>query len=100
MVVENSNSTQVRQQCLGCDYTKFELIIPNFFGYVLNFPRVSFFGQFYHRNDSERNETFTEMCDALWKKYQSIRNLAYCERKHYCYYAENIVEKSSFNKML
>ena len=24
MVVENSNSIEVRQQCLGCNYTKFE----------------------------------------------------------------------------
>ena len=43
MVVENSNSIQVRQQCLGCNYTKFELTIPIFFGCVLNFPRVSNF---------------------------------------------------------
>ena len=65
MVVETSNSMQVRQQCLRCDYTKFELKIPIFFGYVLNFPRVSNFGQFYYRNDRERNVTFTGMCGAL-----------------------------------
>ena len=54
MVVENSNSIQVRQQCLRCNYTKIELKIPIFFGYVLNFPRVSNFGQVYYRNDRER----------------------------------------------
>ena len=70
MVVENSNSIKVRQQCFGCNYTKFELTIPIFFGCVLNFPRVSFFGQFYHRNDREQNGTFTGMCGALWKTYQ------------------------------
>ena len=43
MVVENSNSIQVRQQCLRCNYTKIELKVPIFFGYVLNFPRVSNF---------------------------------------------------------
>ena len=43
MVVENSNSIQVRQQCLRCNYTNIELKIPIFFGYVLNFPRVSIF---------------------------------------------------------
>ena len=32
MVVEISNSIQVRQQYLGCNYTKFELTIPIFFG--------------------------------------------------------------------
>ena len=46
MVVENSNSIQVRQQCLRYNYTNIELKIPIFFGYVLNFPRVSNFGQF------------------------------------------------------
>ena len=40
-VVENSYSTQVRQQYLRCNYTKFELKIPIFFGYALNFPRDS-----------------------------------------------------------
>ena len=64
MVVENSNSIQVRQQCLGCNYTQFELTILVFFGCVLNFPRVSNFGQFYYRNDRERNGTFTGMCGA------------------------------------
>ena len=39
MVVENSDSIQVRQQYLGCNYTKFELTIPNFFGCVLNFSK-------------------------------------------------------------
>ena len=43
MVVENSNSIQVRQQCFGCNYTKFELTIPIFLGCVLNFRRVSNF---------------------------------------------------------
>ena len=43
MVVENSNSIQVRQQCLSCNYTNIELKIPIFFGYVLSFPRVSNF---------------------------------------------------------
>ena len=47
MVVENSNSIQDRQQFLRCNYTKFELTIPVFFGCVLNFPRVSnFFANF------------------------------------------------------
>ena len=41
MVVEKSNSIQVIQQCLRCYYTNIELKIPIFFGYVLNFPRVS-----------------------------------------------------------
>ena len=60
MVVENSNSIQVRQQCLECNNTKFELTIAIFFGCVLNFPR----------DDRERNGTFTGMCGALWKTYQ------------------------------
>ena len=37
---ENSNSTQVREQYLVCDYAKFQLKIPIFFGYELNFPRL------------------------------------------------------------
>ena len=39
MVVEISNSTQVRQQCLGCNYTNFELIIPIFFGCMIKFSK-------------------------------------------------------------
>ena len=35
IVVENSNSFQVRQQYLRCNYTKFELKIPIFFWYEL-----------------------------------------------------------------
>ena len=70
MVVENSNSIQVRQQCLRCNYTNIELKIPIFFGYVLNFQEYPIFGQFYYRNDRERNGTFTEMYGALWKAYQ------------------------------
>ena len=66
---ENSNSIQVRQQYLRCNYTKCQLKIMMFFGYVLNFPRVSNFCQFYYRNDREQNKTFTGMCEALWKIY-------------------------------
>ena len=46
MVVENSNSIQVRQQYLRCNYTNIELKIPIFFGYVLNFPRDKFLANF------------------------------------------------------
>ena len=67
MVVENSNSIQVRQQWLGCNYTRFELTIPNFFGCVLNFRRVSIFGQFYYRNDRERTGRLLE-CVELYGK--------------------------------
>ena len=42
-VVENSKSTQVRQQYLRCNYTKFQFKILIFLAYVLNFPRVSKF---------------------------------------------------------
>ena len=54
-VIENFNLTQVRQQYLRCNYKKNQLKIPIFFGYVVNFPRVS---------------KFTGMCGALWKIYQ------------------------------
>ena len=70
MVVENSNSIQFRQQCLSCNYTKIELKIAIFFGYVLDFPRVSDFWPNYYRNDRERNLTFTGMCGALWETNQ------------------------------
>ena len=70
MVVENSNSIQVRQQCLRYNYTNIELKIPIFFGYVLNFPRVFNFWPIYYRNDREQNGTFTGMCGALWKTFQ------------------------------
>ena len=66
----DDSSIQVRQQWIRCNYTNIELKIPIFFGYVLNFPRVSNFDQFYHRNDREQNGTFTGMCGALWKTYQ------------------------------
>ena len=42
---ENSNSIQVRQQYLRCNYTKFQLKIRTVFRYVLNFqeyPGISF----------------------------------------------------------
>ena len=42
-VVENSYSTQVRQHYLMCSHTKFQLEIPIFFRYVLNFSRVPTF---------------------------------------------------------
>ena len=68
-VVRNSNSTQIRQQYIRCNYTKFQLKILNFVGYVLNFLRVSNICQFYYRNDRERNGTLTGMGGSLWKKY-------------------------------
>ena len=70
MVVEKSNSIQVRQQCLGCKYPKFELTISIFVGCVLIFPRVSNFWPIYYWHDREGNGAFTGMCGALWKTYQ------------------------------
>ena len=64
-VIKNSISTQVGQQYFRCNYTKFQSKIPNFFVYVLNFPRVSKCFQFYDRNVRERNGTFTGVCEAL-----------------------------------
>ena len=37
---ENSSPAHVRQQYVRCNYTKFQLKIPIFLEYVLNFPRV------------------------------------------------------------
>ena len=39
MVAENSDSIQVRQQCLGCNYKNFELTIPIFFGVCAKFSK-------------------------------------------------------------
>ena len=47
MVAEKFNSIQVRQQCLRCNYAKFELKIPLSFGYVLNFSKsIQFLASF------------------------------------------------------
>ena len=46
MVIENSNSIQVRQQCLGCDYTKFELTIPIFFACAKFSKSIQFLANF------------------------------------------------------
>ena len=45
-IVEISNSIQVRQQYLRCNYTKFQLKIPVLRGYVLKFPREAIFSNF------------------------------------------------------
>ena len=70
MVVENSNSIKVGQQCLRCNNTKFTLKMLIFFRNVLIFQEDPIFGQFYYRNDRERNGTLTGMCRDLWKTYQ------------------------------
>ena len=35
-----------------------------------NFPKIILFCQFHYRDDRERNGTFAEMCEALWKMYR------------------------------
>ena len=68
MVVENSNTIQVSQQCLGCNYTKFELIIPIFFGCVLNFPRVSNFWPIFTIGMIENETGHLLECVELYRK--------------------------------
>ena len=65
---KKSNSTQVRQQYLRCNYAKFQLKI-------LNFQRVPSFCRFYYRNDRGRNDAFTEMCEALLRRNISATSL-------------------------
>ena len=55
---------------LRTKYTKFQLKIPIFFGYVKNLPRVSKLLPILLWNDRERNGTFTRMSEALWKIFQ------------------------------
>ena len=50
---ENSYTTQVRQQYLRCNYTKFKLDVLIVFRHVISFPRVPIFCQFYYRIDRE-----------------------------------------------
>ena len=40
------------------------------------------------------------MPEALWKNYQYKLYLAYAEKKHSCYFAENYMQKYLFSKML
>ena len=47
-------------------------------------------------NDSERNGAFTEIREALWKMYQSKRNLTHVEKKYCCEFAVIFVPKSFF----
>ena len=47
MVVENSNSIQVKQKCLRCNYTNIELKIPIFFWVCAKFSKsVQFLANF------------------------------------------------------
>ena len=61
MVVENTYSFQLRQQCLRCNYTKFEFKI---------FQEYTIFGQFYYRNDWETKR------DIYWNVWSSMENLS------------------------
>ena len=99
-VVGNSNSTQVWQQYLRCNYTKFQLKYRFSLGMCLIFKEYPNFCHFYYRKDREWNGTFTQICEALWKIYQYKWNPAHGERKHCCYFAESLMEKSLFSKML
>ena len=69
--IENSYSTQVRQQYLRCNYTKFKLEIPIVSRYMLNFPKVPIFLLFLLGIEREQNGTFTEISEALWKFHQN-----------------------------
>ena len=62
--IENSNSSQVTQQYLRCNYTKFQLKILNDFYMCLVFRGYQYFCKFYYRNDRE-NGIFAEKCEAL-----------------------------------
>ena len=50
--------------------------------------------QFYYRIDREQNGTLSGKCGAPWKIYQWKWNLAHVERKHFCSFTENFMEKS------
>ena len=107
------NKICLNQQHLRCNYAKIQLKKKKIiFWYVLNFPIVTIFWQFYYSNDRERNGTFTEKCDALGTFSISVKSgtcweetLIWCTNLHQvkCYdktnmnvFAFNLWEKISW----